>query len=387
MNLMNVGFFTDSFLPNIDGVVSALLNYRAELVARGDKVYVFSSGTSKDKAANTDKSVFYYTAVPFPPYPAYKLALFPFSASGEAKRCKLDLVHSHAITMMGFGSIKAAKDLGVPLVGTFHTMLPLAAKTYYKKYRMAANLASDVMWRGIDVFYKPFDLVTAPTRTVAKLLESKGVENVSVVPNPVDTNRFSTKLARSPFRTILNLKPDEKLVICSGRLSFEKNMEVIVRAAKILDKQGENFRIIITGDGPSKDAVKKQVVTLGLQNRVKVIGFCEYYELPYYYRAADVFATASTFETQGLAMLEAMSCGAPVVGADSLAIPENLHDGKNGYLFAPGNSEECAEKLAKLFHLSSAKRDSMSRNAVATAALYSCKKSTDKLVDAYDEVL
>lgn len=384
---MRIGFFTDSYLPNIDGVVSALLGYKRELCNRGHGVYVFSAGDSKTKRLNKDRTVFYYDSVPFPPYPAYRLAVFPFALSSTARKAKLDIIHSHAVTMMGLGSIKAASDLKLPLVGTFHTMLPLAARAYYKKYKVASLLADRIMWRATSAFYKPFDLVTAPTKTICDILNENGIENTFVVPNGVDTARFNPRIDRRPIRKILGLGADEKMIVCSGRLSFEKNVDVLVRAAKLLDDRGEDFRLVITGDGPSRDAVKKQINDLGLERRAVSIGFCQSYELPFYYAAADVYATASTFETQGLAMLEAMACGTPVVGANSLAIPESVRSGFNGYLFEPGSAEDCAEQLERIFDASPAKRACLGRNARRTALALSVERSTDRLLEAYSQVI
>ena len=67
---MRIGFFTDSYLPNIDGVVATLLGYKRELARRGHKAFVFTSGTRSDRELNRDPSVFYYDAIPFPAYPA-----------------------------------------------------------------------------------------------------------------------------------------------------------------------------------------------------------------------------------------------------------------------------------------------------------------------------
>lgn len=313
--------------------------------------------------------------------------MFPFSASREAKRCRLDIVHSHAITMMGFGSVKAARDLNVPLVGTFHTMLPLAATSYYKKYRLASTLARNVMWQGVKVFYGYFDLVTAPTKTVAKILEEKGVHNVVVVPNGVDTRKYHPGIDREPVRKMMGLARGEKLLVCAGRVSYEKNIDVLVRACRILRARNEKFRMVITGDGPAAGTLRQQISALGLGDAVTLIGFCPSYELPYYYAAADAIVTASTFETQGLAMLEAMACGAPVVGADSLAIPEAVKDGYNGYLFEPGNSADCAEKICKLINAPKARLAALSRHASDFAMSMSMEDSTDRLLNAYSEVL
>lgn len=382
---MRVGFFSDTYYPNVDGVVTAMMSYRRELEARGNKVYIFASRPSG--ADTSDKSVFFYDSVAFPPYPQYRLAIFPYMLTARARKARLDVIHSHAITTMGLASIKAARDLKLPLVGTFHTMVPIAAKYYTRKNPVARFLADKLLWGSIRAFYSPFQLVTAPTKVICDILEAHGVEKTFRVPNGVDTERFSPKVDPMPVRKILGIKPGEKVIMTAGRVSFEKNISLIVRACKELEKDGEDFRLVITGDGPAFGSVKKLVSDLGLSGRTVMPGFCRPYELPFYYSAADVFVTASTFETQGLAMLEAMSCGKPVVGANSLAIPETVQDNYNGYLFEPHDATDCAIKLSKALNASPARKAALSKAARRTAEGLSIEKSTNRLLEAYSLVV
>jgi 1,2-diacylglycerol 3-alpha-glucosyltransferase len=382
---MRIGFFSDTYYPNVDGVVSAMMAYRRELEARGNKVYIFAS---KPAGADTsDKRVFFYDSVAFPPYPQYRVAIFPYLLTSRARRANLDIIHSHAITTMGLASIKAARDLRVPLVGTFHTMVPIAAKYYTRKNPVARFLADKLLWGSIRAFYKPFQLVTAPTKVICDILDAQGIERTFRVPNGVDTKRFSPKLDPAPIRKILGVRPGEKVILSAGRVSFEKNLNVLVRACKELERDGEEFRLVITGDGPAFSSVKKLVSDLSLSGRTVMPGFCRSFELPYYYAAADVFVTASTFETQGLAMLEAMACAKPVVGANSLAIPESVKDNYNGYLFEPHNVSDCASKISAVLNASPARRASLCAAARRTAEALSVQKSTDRLLEAYSLVM
>ena len=78
---MKIAYFTDTYLPNVDGVVTCLLAYRAELEKRGHEVYIFTPGSKRDKAENKDKKVYYFTSASFKPYPDYRISLFPFPMS------------------------------------------------------------------------------------------------------------------------------------------------------------------------------------------------------------------------------------------------------------------------------------------------------------------
>src|SRR3989338_1393442 len=376
---MRVGFFTDTFYPNVDGVVTTLINYRNEMQKRGDEVFVFTSGDRKTREENRDKRVLVFRSFRFPPYPQYKIALFPFSSTKIAREKKIELVHCHALASMGLAAIKTSRDLHLPLLGTFHTMVPLAAK------KMMGRTAERILWKAVKVFYDRFDLVTCPTKTIQEILREKGVESV-IVPNAIDTVRYNPSVKGG---TVRNLVGADKIVLVAGRVSQEKSIEVIVKSAPQVLKQtaGQNVKFVVTGDGPDRKRIEDLVKSEGLQKNFVFTGFVKREHLPSYYAACDCFATASTFETQGLALLEAMACGKPVVGARAMAIPEAVRENKNGFLFAPGDEGECAEKIVKILTMKKSARARMAGNARKTAEQYSIPKSTSKMLEVYGELL
>ncbi len=386
---MKIAFFSDTYFPNVDGVVNSMANYRGELEKRGHQVYVFAAGDKQAKIHNLDKHAYLYDSVPFPPYPQYKIAMFPFASTLDARKAGIKLVHSHAIASMGFAAIAASKALKLPLIGTFHTMIPIAAKAYTKE-GWAKKIVSKIAWQAVSTFYKPFDAVTAPTEIIARMLLHNGVKNVSVVPNGIDVQRFNPKVDPRPVRTMLGISKNTKVVLVAGRLSHEKNVDVLVHTAKIMKESKrcpKDFKFIITGEGPAKSHCEKLASHHGVKDKVVFTGFLRSFELPYYYAACDVFATASTFETQGMALLEAMATGKPGVAANSLALPEAIKDGENGFLFTPFDAQECAEKICQTMNLSESQRKKFAKCARETAEEYSIPKSTDALVDAYSKLL
>ncbi len=377
---MRIGFFTDTFYPNVDGVVTTLVNYRDEMQKRGDDVFVFTSGDKKTKELNQDPKVFVFRSVKFPPYPQYKIALFPFNSAKIAKEKKIQLVHCHALASMGLAAIKTSRDLRLPLLGTFHTMVPMAAK------KMMGKTAEKILWKGVKLFYQRFDLVTCPTKTVQQILREKGVDSI-VVPNAVDTARYNPSVKS---RVVKDLVGADKIVLVAGRISQEKNINVIVKSAsEVLKKTRGVFttKFVVTGDGPARKQIEELVKGEGLQKDFVFTGFVKQEHLPSYYAACDCFATASAFETQGLALLEAMACGKPVVGAKAMAIPESVREGKNGFLFQPGDEGECAEKIIRVLTMPKSLYAKMGKNARKTAEQFSIPKSTSKMLEVYEKML
>ncbi len=385
---MKIGFFTDTYLPNVDGVVNAILSFRRELEKRGHKVFVYASGDEKTRRENTDPRARYYNSFSFPLYPQYKVAVFPFAAKKDAGKDGIEIAHCHGLASMGFASIKTARDLGLPLVGTFHTLIPQGAAAYVRS-AWAKRMTWKIAWNAIRLFYEPFRVVTAPTMVIRALLEEHGVRNAVVVPNGVDTNRFNPGTGCGAVRKMLGLK-GEKMVLIAGRLSFEKNVDVLIEAAKILKKRGKRAgraKFVVTGEGPAKAFYEKTAREKNVSDMFVFTGFVPDRELPFYYAACDAFATASTFETQGMAVLEAMACGKPVVAANAMALPEIVWDESNGFLFTPFDARECAEKIEAALSLSKKDLKKFSSNARKTAEAYSVPRCTDKLLRVYEGVL
>ncbi len=382
---MKIGFFTDTYLPNVDGVVNSILAYTGELERRGEKVFIFTSGTEREAREFANDKTFYFESVVFPPYPQYKLAVFPFNSLKRARESGIHLVHTHAIASMGVAAIGCAKTLNLPLVGTFHTMVPKAT-SYITKSSLGKKFFAEVAWKGIKQFYAPFDLVTAPSRTIEKLLNKHGVHRTAVVPNGIDTKKFTPYHDRHIVRKLLGISAKERVILTSGRLSSEKNVEVLLDAFARL-RRHHKAKFIVQGDGPARLGYIKHAKKIGIQKDVIFTGFVKDYEIPFFYAAADVFATASTFETQGLALLEAMACERVCVGARSLAIPELIKHGSNGYLFRPFDARDCEEQLLKALELKDSQKKKLLKNARNTAVEYSIQKSTEKLVEAYKRVL
>ncbi len=387
---MRIAFFTDTFLPNVDGVVRSLTTSRSALEARGHDVFILTSGSRRARKENRDPRVFYFRSLPFPPYPQYSIALNPFKAVSICRKKQVDLIHCHGLASMGVSAIQSARFLKLPLVGTFHTMIPYATM-HVIRVKPVARLAANALWRGIRAFYKPFDLVTTPSHAIKRALAENGVddEKIIVIPNAVDSRKFkpASPSKRAQMRRKLGVDDDAKILLSAGRLSFEKNVDVLLRAFALLHGKHPETRFVITGDGPARKTLEATARELGVAKKVCFVGFVSERELPLYYSAADCFATASTFETQGLALLEAMACGTPAVGANALAIPEAIHDERNGLLFTPGDARECALKLEHVLCAGERHARTLSRNARATALKYSVPRVATQLIKAYKSVL
>ena len=372
---MKIAYFTDTYLPNVDGVVTCLLNYRKELEKKGHEVYIFSPGSKKDKAENKDKNVYYFTSTTFKPYPDYRLSLFPFpSAVKRVKEIKPDIVHSHGIATTGLAAINCAHDLKVPAIASFHTMVPEATH-YLTKNESMQKILEDVAWTYLKWYYGFFDTVLVPSKYVAEILKAKGINNTMILPSGIDLKAFG-KADGEAARKKHGLGK-KKIILHVGRLVMEKNLDLLINEAHSIVNKQPNARFLIVGKGPSEEYYKNAVKMKGLEEYFIFAGFVDNRELPDYYAAADVLAFPSKFDTQGLVVLEAMACGTPAVVPKKSAAEELVEEGKNGYTFS--EPVDFREKIL----LAIEKKKEMSESARERAALYDKAGMVLKLEELY----
>ncbi len=380
MRHLNIAFYSDTYRPAFDGAVNSMLDFKRELEKRGHKVYIIASATRQDKKKYSAPDVFLHTGLKFRPYPQYSVALFPYYSTLKLRKLDIDLIHAQTPFVMGFNGLLAAKFGRYPLVGTFHTLInSKSLDHYYPKNRVLKRFFAKSVWKYTKFFYRSCDVTIAPSDAIAYMLRKHKISNVQVVPSGVNIRRFNGRVSGEKFRREFNVKGKEKIVLYLGRISKEKKLEVFLRAAKQLIKKRNDLKFVVAGSGPALSEYMRFSKKLGLSGGVSFPGFIKNEDLPSLYAASDVFCFPSTFETQGMVALEAMACGKPVVGANSLGLSDLL-DGKNGEKFRAGDHLGCAQKIEKVLN----SYDSYKKNAIKTARDYSTEKATDRLLNIYE---
>lgn len=380
---LKIAFYTDSFLPAVDGVVTSVLNFRKGLQKRGHEVHIFAGGNAASKKlVKGYKNIHIINGVKFKKYPQYNLALIPLQTSLGILGSGYDINHAHTPFMIGMQALFNSRLNRTPFVGTFHTLFTDSAviKEYTVQNKTLQKTILKYSWHYARFFYGKCDSVIAPSNAIQALLQEKQINHTTVVPNSVDLERFNTKVDGSAVRSMLRPRRGEKIVLYAGRVSREKRLETMIEAAKIL--KDEDIMFVVAGSGPSYDYYRNMVKSSGLEAKFNFLGFIENKKLPEYYAAADAFCIPSKFETQGIAPIEAMACGKPVIAADYLALKELVVNGKNGEKFRPNDPKDCASKIRKVIY-NTASYKHMSK----TAQQYSIEKTTEKLLDTYRNLL
>ena len=384
MDKLRVAFFSDTYLPAVDGVVTSMLNFKKELKKKGHKIFMFVAGDSAAKRKYQNDDVFIVQGINFKPYPQYKVAVFPYMSMIKINALDIDIIHAQTPFAMGLAALMSAKILGKPIIGSYHTLVDNKdiIGSYYPKNKRIRYVAEIATRQYIKFFYNSCDCVFAPSGTIKRILEKKGIKNVYIVPNSVDIKRFNPEVSGQNIRRALKLRNNQKVILYVGRISREKKLEVLLNAAHALNMKRNDIVFVIGGHGPALEYYKRMAEKLKLDN-LKFVGFIENKKLAEYYAACDVFCIPSTFETQGMVALEAMACGKPVVGADYLALKELIKNGKNGEKFKPGSHSECARKIEKVLNSS----DKYTNCAIDTANEFSLERTTQRMLDLYNFIL
>ncbi|MFN4133685.1 MAG: glycosyltransferase [Candidatus Hadarchaeales archaeon] len=359
---MRIGFFTDTFLPQTNGVVTSILNFGVALTERGHEVHIFCPKTKVKEYRGV--TVHSYPAVPFRPYPEFKIAI----PQGKEKVPPLDIVHTHSPFTMGFFGWRVAKFQKIPKVSTFHTLL----SEYVSYVRLGGPFAKFITWKLCTFFYNRHKKLIAPSRSLKRILKEKGVKKpIEIIPTGIDLKQYRP-IDKETARKKIGYG-NGRIFLSLGRISQEKNLDVIIKAMEKVDGT-----LLVAGRGPAKPKLEKLVQKLGLRKKIHFVGYVPEADKPYYYSAADAFIIASTSETQAIVVAEAMACGCPAIGAKSLATPEIVANGKNGYLFEPNNSDELS-KIIREFEPS----EKMSKIAVETAKKFCLENCVARLEKLY----
>lgn len=371
---MKIALFTDSYKPNTDGVVSSILAYKGGLEKKGHSLYIFAPDGN---GAEKEKNVYRYASLPFPPYPDYRAPIFPYVPADIAKKNGMQLVHSKAMVGMGLAALSFASRAKLPAMASLETMVPDGVH-YLTKNGGMQKFGKRVAWHYLRWFYSNFRIVTAPSKHAQKILEQNGIKS-EVLPSPIDTSRFKPNSRGAKVKKSLGLS-SKKLVVSVGRVVREKNYSFLIRVAGKM--KADNVAFLIVGKGPYLEELKQEAAKAGVTENFRFAGFVPGNRLVDYYNASDAFVFPSQFETQGLTLLEAFSCGKPACVLEGTPMEEIVKNGKNGYIFSD-DEKECAEKLLACIE----KGGKFSPAARKTALDYSIPKCTERLLKTYRRLL
>lgn len=382
---MRILITTDTYHPRGDG--SSVFNQRLALglKKRGHDVLVIAPSLTVHTEEREHAGIRILGVRSFPlPGCHYRYAP-PFGVGAMIEKAirsfRPDIGHFSSHFSPNTAVLPILKRLRVPTIGSNH-FIPDNLLPYLHLPHVVLPAMRRLFWMPFKRIYRQFDVVSAPTNTAAEIMRAQmEFRHLIVTSNGVDTTVFRPENDGEELRKRLNLPNGIPLLLSLCRLDQEKRIPVMLRAMKLLPRALPCI-LLIAGKGSQEAKLKALHRELDLGDRVRFLGFVPDSDVPALYALSTAFITASTAELQSIATLEAMATGKPVIGANALALPELIHDGENGYLFAPDDAEALSERIQAL--LANPNRlEMMGQRSKAIALTHDLAKTISRFEEVY----
>jgi 1,2-diacylglycerol 3-alpha-glucosyltransferase len=362
---MKIGFLTDTYFPQVNGVTFTIQAWKDELEKRGHEVGIYyPRGGYKPCEGEIE-----FPAMDFRFYEGYRLAI-PWNISKKTKN--LDILHQHGLYTMALAGIWSSVKNKTPKILTFHTpgdeytdYLPLSKHlgwAYKKGY---------LLWE--RWLLNRYGKITTASPVIRDRLLQNKIKDVEILSNGLDLRLFH-KVETENFRDMHGITAEKVIGFC-GRLGYEKHVEDLIAAADEFEGQ-----VLIAGEGPAKKYYEKLSEK---KKNVKMLGFIPRHDLRQFYSALDVFVFPSFCETQGLVALESMACETPVIAVPVAALKTTIDDGETGYHFMPKDPKDLLLKVDKCYENMAKLRKACLKKAREN----SIKNTIDKLETIYSGII
>jgi alpha-1,6-mannosyltransferase len=246
-------------------------------------------------------------SVPMPGSGGYRFSWQRRACARQLERLEPSVIEVGDPYRLAWAALDAGQRLGIPVIATCHSNLQEMVAS------VAGAWAGQAAARYLRHVYAAMDLVLAPSRWMARQLRDAGIDHVVQQPLGVDCSVFQPQRVDRRWRETLELPPASRVLVYAGRFSHEKHLDVLVGAVEQL---GPPYVLVLIGSGPATPHASARVRVLPYQRSEHLLAGA--------LAAADVFVHAGDQETFGLALLEAMACGTPVVARATAGLAELL---------------------------------------------------------------
>jgi 1,2-diacylglycerol 3-alpha-glucosyltransferase len=373
---VKIGIFTDTYKPEINGVVTVIDLMERELKRSGDEVYVFCPGHPDEGVSRP--GVFRFPSLEFVFYRGMRVAI-PFNRRAFRIIPKLDIIHSHSPGPTGLLALWSAEYHKIPHIHTYHNLY-----IDYRRYLpLLIRPTRGTVKRMSRLLCNRCDAIIAPSEEMKREILSYGVTRpVHALSFGVDEAEFAHPV-KWDARVALGL-PSEDILLYAGRLGREKNLEFLLRAFGLLQAGRPNVRLVIAGDGPYRVHLKEYTASLRLTPYVTFTGFIDRADLIDLYKQATLFVFASKTDTQGLVVMEAMMAGTAVIAVNILGPVDAINSGQTGILVNEDEHEFAAACLTLLENEGERKR--LGAAAREWALTRTAQHSAERLREIYGQL-
>ena len=387
---MRIGIFSEAYTPYISGLVTSEVMLKKALEKLGHEVYIVTANLTSFKYDYDEKErVLRIPGIPTGIYDSRLTSFYPLPAVKRIKSWKLDVIHSQTEFAIGTFARIIAKQNNIALVHTYHTMyedyIHYITKGHFER-------SSKKIVEYFTKFYcdtTATELIVPTTKTYKLFKEKyKFEKNIHIIPTGIEIERFYkeniNKNDVQDLNKTLNLDKKDYVILFVGRLAQEKNVEFLIRNHKKLVEKNPHLKLLIVGDGPDKEKYEEMAKILNLSKNIIFTGKAAWEDIPYYYHCANVFATASKSETQGLTVIEAMASELVPICIKDEAFESMVTDELNAIIFR--TDEEYINAIERIYK-NKKEYQQLSNQARIQAEQYSSKFYAEKVLNVYKRAI
>lgn len=389
---MRIGIFTESYPPLVNGVSTSIVMLQRALEKQGHEVFIITVGENKKYHLEENGKILRLPSVNIAHLYDYKFtSVYPIKAINIIKKMNLDVIHTNIEFTIGMFARVVSVQLGIPLVHTYHTKWEDYTHYVTKNIKVLDKISKEAV-KYLSVFFA--DTTTTelivPTKKIYDLFKEKYKvkKNIHIVPTGIETYRFYKENFNSKdingLRKFIGLKKKDYVILIVARLAKEKSIDRLIINHKELIEKHPDIKLVIVGDGPDADKLKELATDIGIKDNVIFTGKISLNDVPMYYQLADIFVTASTTETQGLTVVEAMSASVPVVAINDESFKNSVIDDLSGFIF--NTDEEYIKSILKLYS-DKELYERISRQARILSNDFSSDIFASKVLKVYEEAI
>ena len=390
---MNIGLFSDTYIPDINGVANSTHILRCELEKHGHNVYVVATRPGAGLSEwDEDHKVLRLPGIVIKQLYGYAVTTpFHVHAANEIKKLDLDLIHVQTEFGVGIFAKIIARQFDIPVVYTYHTVYE--DYTHYLNpvnSKVVDSVAKLAVVRGSRLYGDTSLAVIAPSDKTKTLLEKYGVRTrIFIVPTGLDLASFSPSLLdqekTDAIRKEAGFAKDDTVIIYVGRLAEEKALDIVLKGFSLARKKGSRVKFLIVGGGPDEEKLRRMAKELELGDTVYFTGKKPPAEVPDHYRSADAFISASLSETQGMTFIEAMASGLPLLARRDEVLEDLIIPDQTGWYFS--DEEDLAERLLELEKTAEPERLAYRRACLERVLPYSSERFYEGAMEVYEYAL
>ena len=338
---LRIAIVTETWPPEINGVALSMMQLCQGLQRLGHKILLVRPVQKETCAAFHAEQECLVLSQPIPKYPSLQFGWPQYLKVTKAfEKFSPDVVHIVTEGPLGLTALQAAKAKKIAVSSGFHSPFQ-----DFSRFFDLAFLVKPIQ-RYFTWFHNSTDVTCVPSQYTEQALRGFGVTcPLVVVGRGVDTVRFSPKHRSQRLRQQWGVDADTRVMLYVGRLSPEKEVDVLIKSFHALQvQQGVNIKFVIVGDGPDRIRLSKMTTS----KDVIFMGSLGGHELATAYASADVFTFASQADTFGNVVLEAIASGLPVIAYDYVCAHQHVKHNITGWLSPLGHTTDLIQSICRL---------------------------------------